>query len=85
MEKEMSENTVPLTQAPRILRENHRRETTYRKLYGLVLDGKIPAHKDAEGRLWLIYVDDLPKIAETLKPFSVEDLAPPGWDGKIIA
>ena len=81
----MTVNTVSLSQLPRILRDKYRRYTTYRKLYSLVLDGRIPAYKDSGGREWLINVDDLPKIAETLKPLSVEDLKPKGQSLKIHA
>ena len=81
----MTKETIKLSEVPRRIRRDFGVEITYRRLYSAVLDGKVPAHKDDSGHGWLINDDDLPEIAEKLKPVNIEDLAPPDWDGKIIA
>ncbi len=50
----MEEKFIPLAEAPRILRDDYKVEVSYRKLYALVLDGKVPARKDPRSGRWLI-------------------------------
>ena len=40
---------------------------TYRRLYSVVLDGIIPAERDATGSRWVINISDLPAIADAMK------------------
>ena len=61
-----STNTIKLSEVPRHLRNEFGVAVTYRRLYTAVLDGIIPAERDASGTRWLIDKDDLPEIAETL-------------------
>ena len=74
----MPKETINLSELPRRLRKEHGVKISYRRVYTGVLDGDIPAEKDASGTRWKIKVDDLPEIAKTMKPKNVEELAPPG-------
>lgn len=74
----MSANSIKLSELPRRLRKDFAVEVSYRRVYTAVLDGAIPAEKDASGTRWIIDIEDLPLIAKAMKPKNVEDLAPPG-------
>ena len=56
--------SIALTDAPRELAKFGAR-ITYRKLYGLVLDGIVPAERASNGR-WIIKRTALPGIAKSL-------------------
>lgn len=54
------ENTlIPLVDVPRILREKHKVEASYRQIYNLALDGKIGAVKDPQSGRWKVPKDRL--------------------------
>ena len=57
---------IKLSELPRRLRDEFGVSVTYRRLYTAVLDGIVPAERDASGSRWLIDPDDLPEIAKTL-------------------
>ena len=59
-------NKIKLSEVPRHLRDEFSVAVTYRRLYTAVLDGTIPAGRDASGSRWLVGPDDLPEIAKTL-------------------
>ena len=79
----MSKETIILPAVPRHLRKVFGVKVSYRRVYMGVLDGDIPAEKDASGKRWEIDVDDLPEIAKAMKPKNVEELAPQGSANKI--
>lgn len=60
-------NTIKLSELPRRLRDEFSITVSYRRLYTAVLDGTIPAGRDASRSRWLIDADDLPEIAKTLE------------------
>ena len=62
----MSANSIKLSELPRRLRKDFAVEVSYRRVYTAVLDGAIPAEKDASGTRWEINVDDLPEIAKAM-------------------
>ena len=62
----MSEKQIPLAELPRKLREEFGVSVSYRRVYGLVLDGVVPAEKDETGTRWFVSHDDLAEIAKTL-------------------
>jgi len=55
---------IKLPEVTRHLRDDFGVSVSYRRLYTAVLDGIVPAEKDASGSRWLVDADDLPKIAE---------------------
>jgi hypothetical protein len=57
---------IKLSEVPRRLREDFGVSISYRRLYGLVLDGIVPAEKDETGNRWLIACNDLGQVAEML-------------------
>ncbi len=57
---------IKLSEIPRRLRDQFDVSVSYRRLYTAVLDGIVPAERDASGSRWLIDADDLPKIASAL-------------------
>ena len=57
---------IKLSELPRRLRDEFDVFVPYRKLYIAVLDGVIPAERDASGARWIVDADDLPEIAKTL-------------------
>ncbi len=59
-------NKIKLSELPRRLRDEFGVTVSYRRLYTAVLDGTVPAERDASGSRWLIDADDLPEIAKTL-------------------
>ncbi len=58
---------IKLSETPRRLRDEFNVIVSYRSLYHKVLDGIIPAERDASGGRWVINVSDLPAIAEAMK------------------
>ncbi len=58
---------IKLSETPRRLRDEFDVIVSYRSLYPRVLDGIIPADRDASGGRWVINVSDLPAIAEAMK------------------
>ncbi len=58
---------IKLSETARRLREDYDVSVSYRSIYHKVLDGIIPAERDASGGRWVINVSDLPTIAEALK------------------
>lgn len=59
-------DSIPLADLAPKLRENYARDTTYRRLHLLALDGRLPgAHRGSNGR-WLVDLAALPSIAENL-------------------
>ncbi len=63
----MSDSKIKLSETPRRLRDEFDVIVSYRSLYHKVLDGIIPAERDASGGRWVINVSDLPTIADALK------------------
>jgi hypothetical protein len=65
-------NRIPLPRVPRALLErNHvRKPVSYKRLYTAVLEGRIPAEQDDNGR-WSVKGDDLSLIAEALSPAAI--------------
>ena len=63
----MSDSKIKLSETPRRLRDEFDVVVSYRSLYHRVLDGIIPAERDASGGRWVINVSDLPAIAEAMK------------------
>ena len=63
----MSGSKIKLSETPRRLRDEFNVIVSYRSLYHKVLDGIIPAERDASGGRWVINVSDLPAIAEAMK------------------
>ena len=59
-------NKIKLSELPRRLRDEFGEAVSYRRLYTAVLDGIVPAERDASGSRWLVDADDLPEIAQTL-------------------
>ncbi len=57
---------VKLSEVPRRLRDEFGVSISYRRVYSAVLDGIVPAEKDASGSRWLVEANDLPDIATTL-------------------
>ena len=57
---------IKLPEVTRHLRDDFGVSVSDRRLYTAVLDGIVPAEKDASGSRWLVDADDLPKIAEAL-------------------
>jgi hypothetical protein len=57
---------IPLTQLPRELREAGGPPVGYRRLYNLILDGRLPALRDE--RAWTVARDDLPAIIAVCAP-----------------
>ena len=55
---------IKLPEVTRHLRDDFGVSVSYRRLYTAVLDGIVPAEKDASGSRWLVDANDLPKIAE---------------------
>ena len=80
----MSKNQIKLSELPRRLRKEFGIEVSYRKTYSAVLDGAIPAEKDASGTRWFVNSKDLRKIAKALKPVNVEDLGTTPPPGKMV-
>ncbi len=58
---------IKLSETARRLREDYDVSVSYRSIYHKVLDGIIPAERDASGGRWVINVSDLPAIAEAMK------------------
>ncbi len=58
---------IKLSETPRRLRDEFDVIVSYRSLYHRVLDGIIPAERDASGGRWVINVSDRPAIAEAMK------------------
>ncbi len=58
---------IKLPETARRLREDFGVIVTYRYLYHRVLDGIIPAERDATGSRWFINISDLPAIADAMK------------------
>lgn len=54
-----------LTQLPRALMKDYEGQTSYDRIYRLVIDGKVPAEKDIGGR-WIVKSEDLPAYAAKL-------------------
>ena len=50
----------------RSLNAKYDRRCTYQQFFMAIVDGRVPAHRDASGRFWLIDEDDEPRIAHTL-------------------
>ncbi len=63
----MSDSKIKLSETARRLRDEFDVIVSYRSLYHRVLDGIIPAERDASGGRWVINVSDLPAIAEAMK------------------
>jgi hypothetical protein len=61
----MSSNDIALTQVPRALEKHGLPATSYRRLYTLALDNRIPAHQGANGR-WFVHSEDVPAIAAAM-------------------
>ena len=57
---------IKLPELPRRLGDEFGVSVSYRCLHSAVLDGIVPAERDASGSRWLIDPDDLPEIAMTL-------------------
>ncbi len=57
---------IKLSELPRRLRDQFDVTVSYRRLYTAVLDGIVPAERDASGSRWLIDPNDLPEIARTI-------------------
>ena len=57
---------IKLSEVPRRLRNEFGVSISYRRLYTAVLDGIVPAEKDASGSRWLVDANDLPDIATTM-------------------
>jgi len=60
-----SEPTIPLTLLPRELKARTGRSTTYRRVYTLALDGRLPAEQGENGR-WRVRERNVQLIAEEL-------------------
>lgn len=58
--------TLPLTHLPRLLRDMTGKRATYNRIYRMIVDGDLPAEKNASGR-WMIKRQDLPTYTEKLK------------------
>lgn len=56
---------VKLSDLPRRLRDEFGVTVSYRRLYSAVLDGLVPAERDASGSRWLIDAADLSDIAKS--------------------
>ncbi len=63
----MSDSKIKLPETARRLREDYGVVVSYRSIYHKVLDGVIPAERDATGSRWVINVSDLPAIADAMK------------------
>jgi hypothetical protein len=63
----MSIERIPLPLVVRAMREQEltRRPPSYRQVYSAVIDGRVPAEQDLNGR-WTVGAADLPLIAATL-------------------
>ena len=57
---------IKLSELSRRLRDEFGESVPYRKIYTAVLDGIVPAERDASGARWIVNADDLPAIAKTL-------------------
>ena len=57
---------IKLSELPRRLRDEFGVAISYRRIYTAVLDGIVPAERDASGSRWIIDPDDLAEIATTL-------------------
>ncbi|HUU66734.1 MAG TPA: hypothetical protein VMW57_05550 [Methyloceanibacter sp.] len=62
----MRDKQIPLAELPRKLREEFGLSVSYRRVYGLVLDGVVPAEKDERSARWFVSCDDLAEIAKSL-------------------
>lgn len=58
--------TLPLTHLPRLLRDMTGKRATYNRIYRMIVDGDLPAEKNASGR-WMIKRQDLPTYTDKLK------------------
>ena len=58
---------IKLPETARRLREDFGVSVSYRSIYHKVLDGIIPAERDASGGRWLVKVSDLPTIADAMR------------------
>ncbi|UEM08230.1 hypothetical protein JL101_036425 (plasmid) [Skermanella rosea] len=65
-----ADETVPLPDVPRLIREMTGHRVTYGDLYRRVLDGDLPAQRD-RGR-WRVRTGDVPTIAKALTNKSTE-------------
>lgn len=63
----MSTERIPLPLVVRALRDRKltRRPPSYRQVYSAVIDGRVPAEQDLNGR-WSVGTADLPLIAAAL-------------------
>jgi hypothetical protein len=50
----------------RSLNTKYGRRLPYQRFFLAIVDGRVPAERDASGRFWLIDEDDEPAIARTL-------------------
>ena len=60
----MSTQKIKLSELPRLLKHEFGLAVSYRRVYSAVLDGIVPAERDASGNRWLIKSDDMPEIAK---------------------
>jgi hypothetical protein len=56
----------------RSLNAKYGRRCTYQQFFMAIVDGRVPAERDATGRFWLINEDDEPHIAHTLNLIPAE-------------
>ncbi len=63
----MSDSKIKLSETARRLREDFGVSVSYRSIYHKVLDGIIPAERDATGSRWAVNDSDLPAIADAMK------------------
>jgi hypothetical protein len=61
----------------RSLNAKYGRRCSYQQFFLAIVDGRVPAERDASGRFWLIDQDDEPLIARTLGFISAEPDAKP--------
>jgi hypothetical protein len=59
-------DTLSIADLPRTLRDMTGKRWSYQQLYRMVVDGDLPAEKNASGR-WRVRRSDVPGIAEKLK------------------
>ena len=55
---------IKLSEVPRRLRDQFGVTVSYRRLYTAVLDGIVPAERDASGSRWLVNAVDLSDLAQ---------------------
>ena len=60
----MPTQRIKLSEVPRLLKDEFGLAVSYRRVYSAVLDGIVPAERDASGNMWLIRSDDMPEIAK---------------------